>query len=160
MNKTQQRITFSDVVAVTPQPTFDESTRDGYVIAPSVCSEEEVVQYKIIDEIPAGKPYSESLQPGTACKTMTGGCVPKGGLRVIPSEDCIEQYGVVVIAERSLQRKDTFIRETGSEIAKGALLVLSGKALQCGHLALLATCGIPSVEFAAWCFKCNPLINF
>jgi molybdopterin molybdotransferase len=155
LNEAQQRITFSDVVAVTPQPSFDESTRDGYVIAPSVGSDEEVDHYKIIDEIPAGKPYLKTLLAGTACKIMTGGCIPKGGLRVVPSEDCIEQNGAVIFSERSLQRQETFIRKEGSEIADGELLVPSGSALQGGHLALIATCGIHSIEVAA-----RPLVGF
>jgi molybdopterin molybdotransferase len=138
-----------------PQPTFDESTRDGYVIASGADLDESRNGYKIIDEIPAGKPYLETLQSGTACKIMTGGCVPKGGLRVVPSEDCVEQNGTVIITERSLLRKETFIRKAGSEIAKGELLVPSGTALQGGHLALLATCGMHSVEVAA-----RPVVGF
>jgi molybdopterin molybdotransferase len=151
----RQRISFKAIVAATPQPTFDESTRDGYVIPHYVRSDEEVSRYEIVDEIPAGKPYPKILLPGTACRIMTGGCVPKGGFRVVPGEDCVEQNGTVIITERSLQRNETFIRKAGSEIAEGELLVPSGTALQGGHLALLATCGIHAVEVAA-----RPLVGF
>jgi molybdopterin molybdotransferase len=61
----------------------------------------------------------------------------------------------VIITESSLQRKETFIRKAGSEIVEGALLVPTGTALQGGHLALLATCGIHSVEVAV-----RPLVGF
>ena len=155
LNEARQHITSSDVLAITPQPSFDESTRDGYVIAPHVRSDEEVNRYEIIDEIPAGRPYSKILLPGTACKIMTGGCVPKGGLCVVPSEDCVEQNGAVIVTDRSLQKAETFIRKEGSEIAKGVLLVPSGTALQAGHLALLASCGIYDVEVAA-----RPVVGF
>jgi molybdopterin molybdotransferase len=155
LNAARQRISYKAIVAVTPQPTFNESTRDGYVIAFGADLDESTNEYEVIDEIPAGKPYLETLQSGTACRIMTGGCVPKGGLRVVPGEDCIEQNGTVIITERSLQRKETFIRKASSEIAEGELLVPSGTALQGGHLALLATCGIHAVEVAV-----RPLVGF
>lgn len=155
LNEAQQRVTFSDVVAITPVPSFDESTRDGYVIAPHVRSNEELNHYNIIDEIPAGRPYSKVLLPGTSCKIMTGGCVPEGGLRVVPGEDCVEQNGTVIVAVRSLQKAETFIRKEGNEIARGQLLVPSGTGLQAGHLALLVSCGIHDVEVAA-----QPLVGF
>jgi molybdopterin molybdotransferase len=105
--------------------------------------------FQIIGEIPAGKPYLNTLLPGTACRIMTGGCVPEGSSRVVPFEDCVEQNGTVVVADRSLLTAQTFIKKTGSEIAGGEILVPGGVALQAGHLALLASCGIHSVEVAA-----------
>jgi molybdopterin molybdotransferase len=144
-----QRITFNDVVAVIPQPSFDEATRDGYVISLDLDSEVKTNTFQIIGEIPAGKPYLNTLLPGTACRIMTGGCVPKGSSRVVPFEDCLEQDGTVVVAESALLPAETFIKKTGSEITGGEILVSGGVALQAGHLALLASCGMHSVEVAA-----------
>jgi len=149
LKEAQQRITFNDVVAVTPQPSFDEATRDGYVISLDLDSEVKTNPFQIIGEIPAGKPYLNTLLPGTACRIMTGGCVPKGSSRVVPFEDCVEQNGTVVVADRSLLTAQTFIKKTGSEIAGGEILVPEGVALQAGHLALLASCGIHSIAVAA-----------
>jgi molybdopterin molybdotransferase len=145
----RQRIAFNDIVAVTPQPSFDESTRDGYVISPYLGSNEKADKYEIVGEIPAGKPYLNTLPPGTACRIMTGGCVPKGSSRVVQFEDCVEQNGTVIVAARSLLTAETFIKKTGSEVAGGQILVPGGVALQAGHLALLASCGMHSVEVAA-----------
>ena len=98
LNAAAQRITSSDVLAVTPQPSFDESTRDGYVIGVIGGSDERKRLYKVVDEIPAGKPSGDTLEPGTACRIMTGGCVPEGSARVVPYENSVEQNGT----ERSL----------------------------------------------------------
>ncbi len=98
LHDAKQRIASSDVVAAIPQPSFDEATRDGYVIALHAGSGVKTNQFKIIDEIPAGKPYLHALAPGTACRIMTGGCVPEGSSRVVCYEDCIEQNGIVIVA--------------------------------------------------------------
>lgn len=151
LHEARQRIVVSGVAAVTPRPAFDESTRDGYVIPhPAVAgSDTPVHRYTIVDEIPAGKPSLQTLASGTACRIMTGGCVPKAAARVVPFEECVEQNGSVVIADHALQAAETFIKKTGSEIAQGELLVPAGEVLQADHLALLASCGMHSVEVAA-----------
>ena len=105
--------------------------------------------FQIIDEIPAGKPSGNILIPGTACRIMTGGCVPEGGNRVVPFENCVERGRAVIVAEDSLQLKATYIRKTGSEIAQGERVVSGGVALQAGHLALLASCGVHAVSVVA-----------
>ena len=133
LNAAAQRITSSDVLAVTPQPSFDESTRDGYVIGVIGGSEERGRLYRIVDEIPAGKPIGNTLEPDTACRIMTGGCVPEGSARVVPYENCVEQNGTVFIEDSSLQVRATFIRKMGSEIAEGEKLVGTGVALQGGE---------------------------
>lgn len=151
LHEARQRIVVSGVAAVTPRPAFDESTRDGYVIPhPAVVGSDMTVhRYAIVDEIPAGKPSLKTLATGTACRIMTGGCVPKAAARVVPFEECVEQNGSVVIADHALQAAETFIKKTGSEIALGELLVPAGEVLRADHLALLASCGMHSVEVAA-----------
>lgn len=146
MQAALHRVTFSDVTAVLPQPSFDESTRDGYVIPLSTTPAKGESGYTVVGEIPAGKPYENALEPGTACRIMTGGCVPAGGARIIPSENCLERDGKIEIDNHFLQSTKTFIRKAGSEIAPGGKLVEGGIQLQPMHLALLASCGLHSVD--------------
>ena len=136
------RVTSSDVAAVLPQPSFDESTRDGYVIPLFSGSDHGINHYKIVDEIPAGKVRVNTLKPGTACRIMTGGCVPKGGTRVVPFENCVEENGEVIISDHLLQSTRSFIRKAGSEIKKGERLVAGGVVLEPMHLAQLSSCGV------------------
>ncbi len=140
-----QRVIVSDVLAALPRPSFDESTRDGYVISLFQRSDKGAICLKVVDEIPAGKPRMNALAPGNACKIMTGGCVPKGGERVIPYESCIKEKGEIIIADHLLQSARTFISKTGSEIARGDTLVRGGVLLQAAHLELLSSCGVDSV---------------
>ena len=146
LNEAQQRITASDVPAAISLPSYDESTRDGFVIRVIDGSGQTGGQYQVVHEIPAGKPSEEILLPGTACRIMTGGCVPEGSTRVVPFEDCVERDGVVTIAPDSLSTRTTFIRKIGSEIRQGERLISAGVTLQAAHLALLASCGIQDVS--------------
>ena len=143
------RIVVSDTFAALPQPSFDESTRDGYVIANSGNNGGEIDCFRLLTEIPAGRPYPHVLCPGTACKIMTGGCIPEGGTRVIPYEDCLEKNGSVLVTEPALQAPNSYLKKIGSDIAQGTCLVPAGMPLGAGQLALLSSCGIDSVEVAA-----------
>jgi len=140
------RVTSSPVTALLPRPSFDESMRDGYVVSLSAGSGTGENHFKIVDEIPAGKPSGVVLQPGAACKIMTGGCVPEGGGRVIPYENCVEKYGEITVADQFVQSTGTFIRKVGSEIGKGDKLIAAGMVLQPMHLAQLASAGVTFVE--------------
>jgi len=138
------RTVVSDVAAVIPRPSFDESMRDGYVLPLSGGGEKGIERFTIVDEIPAGKVCVDELLPGTACRIMTGGCVPKGGVRVVPQENCVEQNGEVIV-ENQLLPSALYIRKTGSEIVQSEVLVHCGVQLQPMHLALLSSSGVRSV---------------
>ncbi|TKB23981.1 molybdopterin molybdotransferase MoeA [Desulfopila sp. IMCC35006] len=155
LNEGQKRITSSDVPAIISLPSYDESTRDGFVIRVIGGCGQKIDQYQVVHEIPAGKPCGGMILPGTACRIMTGGCVPEGGTRVVPFEDCVEQDGFVCVPGRLLQTRTTFIRKIGSEITQGESLVAAGEALQSGHLALLASCGIQAVSVS-----CRPVVGY
>lgn len=139
------RTVYSDVAAICPHPSYDESTRDGYVIPLSEGHDRGTRRFKIVGEIPAGKVYGDGLLPGTACRIMTGGCVPEGAGRVVPYETCVEQNGELAVAHHLLQSAERYIRKKGSEIAQGDILVKSGVKLQPMHLALLSSSGVRSV---------------
>lgn len=143
------RIAFTDIVADSPMPAFAESTRDGYVISLDD-RQGGAGRYRIVDEIAAGRVRKVAgLAAGTACRIMTGGCLPEGSERVVPYEQCVEEDGEVFIAEHLLQAPQSYIRRVGSEIAKGQRLVSRGVKLRAEHLELLASCGILKVPVSA-----------
>lgn len=143
------RIAFTDIAADTPMPAFAESTRDGYVIAVDE-PQGRAGRYRIVDEIAAGRVRGVArLAAGTACRIMTGGCLPEGSELVVPYEQCVEEDGEVFIAEHLLQAPQSYIRKVGSEIAEGQRLVIRGVKLRAEHLELLASCGILTVPVSA-----------
>lgn len=142
------RVNSAPITASYPCPLFDESTRDGYVIAETTGIAGSVQRYRITGEIPAGSPYGKVLEAGTGCRIMTGGCVPEGGDRVIPHEDCREIDGDLLV-ETDMLSENRYIRKKGSDISVGDLLLGRGVRLRAGHLAHLASCGVQKIEVAA-----------
>lgn len=143
------RAAFADITAERPVPAFAESTRDGYVLA-SCDPGDGAKEFRIVDEIAAGRVQPvERLAPGAACRIMTGGVVPAGSERVVPYEQCVERDGRVTVSEHLLQARITYIRQEGSEIARGERLAAGGVRLQGEHLELLSSCGMHTVTVAA-----------
>ena len=150
------RFALTDIDAIDPVPTFAESTRDGYVIAAGEEDSGDIRRYRVVDEIPAGLVRRvERLLPGTACRIMTGGCVPEGSERVVPDEVCIDEGMEIVVEERHLRTGTTFVRQPGSDIAKGERLVAAGVQLQAEHLELLSSCGVHAVDVS-----CQPRVGY
>lgn len=142
------RFAFTDITAEEPVPAFAESTRDGYVVS-SGDDGSGTRRYRIVNEIAAGRIHRVGrLASGTACRIMTGGCVPEGSERVVPYEQCIERVGEVFVDGHLLQAPESFIRKAGSHISRGQRLVHGGVRLQAEHLELLSSCGIQSVAVA------------
>ena len=124
-----------------PLPGYDQSTRDGFVIADDGIRTGEGSTYRIKGEIRAGTTGRHVLRAGTACRIMTGGLIPSRGIRVLPQEDCRERDGVLSVSDAVLQRRTTFIRPKGSEICRGRVVVPAGMPILPDHQVLLAATG-------------------
>ena len=123
-------------------PGYDQSTRDGFVIAGDDGTPAgDGCSFRIEGEIRAGTTGRHALRPGTACRITTGGLIPARGMRVIPQEDCRERDGVLSVPEAVLQRRNTFIRRKGCEIRRGRVVVPAGTLILPDHQVLLATTG-------------------
>jgi molybdopterin molybdotransferase len=136
------RLPVKSLRAVKPQPGYDQSTRDGFVISgENDVSEGGGCSFRIEGEIRAGTTDKRSLRPGAACRIMTGGLIPARGLRVIPQEDCRERDGKLSVPDAVLHRRETFIRRRGSELVRGKVVVSAGTPILPDHLVLLAATG-------------------
>jgi len=130
-----------------PQPEFDQSTRDGFVLADSgVELGEGSRRYRVEGEVAAGSDVLLSLAPTTASRIMTGGLIPDNGSRVIPFENCLEQNGHIIITEELLTHPQTFIRRRGCVLESGRQIMEKGEIIGPGHLALLASTGNFAVD--------------
>ena len=147
INEALNRVAKSFLSAKVPQPGYDQSGRDGYAIAADGDAVETGRRFQVIgEEAPAGSIKKIILFEGTACRIMTGGMIPAGGVRVVPQEDCMVEGGKVTVPAHALQRKNTFIQKKGEQIAEADLLAEAGTVLQPEHLALLAATGHTKIE--------------
>lgn len=140
------RVAATNLTADVPQPEFRQSLRDGFVLARYEGYRDTEAVFPMTGMIPAGSREPQALSAGRACRIMTGGMIPAGGVRVIPQEDCIEHDGVIRITAKVLNRKNTFIQEQGSETGVGDVVVTAGNVLLPEYISLLAAVGCEELE--------------
>ncbi len=122
-------------------PTMDNSAMDGYAVrAADVKSAGARLTVK--QRIMAGG-VGTPLEPGTAARIFTGAPIPGGADAVVMQEDTALENGQVSI--KKIPDKDQWVRRTGSDIRKGAEILLAGKRLLPQDTGLAASVGIKSL---------------
>ena len=146
------RVLARDVVAPVPLPRFRNSQMDGFAVrAVDVGSAgpDAPVTLPVAGDVAAAPGEPEPLEPGTAVRIMTGAPVPEGADAVVPVEDTdqVTFNGVhddSVTKVEVMRRRDAgeFVREPGSDVAEGAVVLRAGTVLAPHHVAAAAACGI------------------
>ncbi len=136
------RIAASELRAELPDPGYDQSLRDGFVIGEGERSTSRGSRsYQIIGEIPAGCCHRFALGPGEAYRIMTGGMVPVGADRVVQQEDCSCSGETLEVPEKVLHLQSRFIQRRGSSIPQASPVIARGTLLGAREIGLLATTG-------------------
>jgi len=137
-----------NLLSTIPVPHFRQSTMDGYAVnGKSLAGVKPPLELPIVGEIAAGCTTIAALAKGEAVRIMTGGSVPAGADRVIPFEWCREAAGRVIIYR--FGPKGRFIRQVGTDLNKGQLIIRKGETITPCHLHLLATSGMQQVRVFA-----------
>lgn len=151
------RVLASDVVAPGPLPRFRNSQMDGFAVrAADVASAGPgaPVTLPVVGDVAAAPGEPAPLEPGTAVRIMTGAPVPEGADAVVPVEDTDHvtfngargdgaHHGSATTVEIVRGRKaGEFVREPGSDVAEGAVVLRAGTVLAPHHVAAAAACGI------------------
>lgn len=137
------RVTAADLRSPVDLPLFTNSQMDGYAIRA-----DEVrgalsgapVMLPVAAEIAAGPADPAPLRPGTAARVMTGAPLPAGADAVIPVEDT--DGGTERVTIHRYRAPGEYVRERGSDIVAGELLIPAGTLLAPHRLAVLAAAGI------------------
>jgi len=137
------RIVSDDVASPIDLPPFRNSQMDGYAVrAADVASAP--VSLPVVGEVAAAPGSPAPLAPGTAVRIMTGAAVPDGADAIIPVEDTLAA-GEHVSVSRGRSAGE-YVREPGSDLRAGAVIVPTGTVLASRHLAAIAAAGITEVE--------------
>ncbi|WP_194834548.1 gephyrin-like molybdotransferase Glp [Nocardia sp. XZ_19_369] len=132
-----------DVRSPVDLPVFRNSAMDGYAVrAESVAAAP--VTLRLAGIVAAGNAGQTPLPPGAAIKVMTGAPIPPGADCVVPVEDTHADDGTVTI-ERGRSTGE-FVREAGTDVRAGDLLIDAGTMLEPRHIAALAAVGLPTVS--------------
>jgi molybdopterin molybdotransferase len=129
------RVLREDVTATGDMPPADNSGMDGYAVRAEDLGAVPV-RLRVTGDIAAGHPSSETLEPGTAMRIMTGAFVPDGADTVIQVELTDGGTGAVTI-DKALPRGAN-IRRRGEDMRAGDLVIRSGVRIGPAEIAMLA----------------------
>jgi molybdopterin molybdotransferase len=141
------RVLREDLFAPSDMPPADNSAMDGYAVRATdtfAATADAPVEFRVIGDVPAGRPADRAVEAGTAIRIMTGGWVPAGA-------DAVVQVELTRTTERGVTIQQAFktgtnIRRRGEDVRSGALLVASGTRIGPAELATLAACGRTQVR--------------
>ena len=137
------RVLARDVVASLDLPRFANSAMDGYAArAADLTSAPRTLQ--LLETIGAGEVATQSVEPGTCIKIMTGAPVPEGADCVVMREDTSEENGRVEFREAA--RVGQNVRPIGEDVRLGETVFQAGTLINAAVHALLASLGVADVE--------------
>ncbi len=143
LERAMGRISSVDAVSPIDLPPFRNSQMDGYAVrAADVAAAP--VSLPVVGEVAAAPGNPAPLAPGTAVRIMTGAPVPEGADAIVPVEDTLAAREHVSISRR--RSVGEYIREPGSDLRAGAVIVPAETVLASRHLAAIAAAGITEVE--------------
>jgi molybdopterin molybdotransferase len=132
-----------DLVADRDLPAFTASTMDGYALR-AADARRAGARLPVAFEVFAGRPAARPLPPGACCRIFTGAPLPEGADAVEQQEE-VRRAGRAAVFARPAAR-GRFVRARGSDVARGAIAVPAGAAVDPGTVGLAA--GIGRAELA------------
>ena len=140
------RVTAADVLSPIDLPPFRNSQMDGFAVRAAdvaTATDAAPVALPIAREIPAAPGDPGVLEPGTAIRIMTGAPVPEGADAIVPVEDTTADTSTVSIARA--RTAGEYVREAGSDLAAGTVLLPAATRLASRHIAALAAAGLDAL---------------
>ncbi|TFI43948.1 molybdopterin molybdotransferase MoeA [Rhodococcus sp. 1R11] len=138
------RVAFHDVTSPVDLPLFRNSQMDGYAVD-SRSVQSAPVTLPVSTIIAAGPTEPSTLAPGSAAKIMTGAPIPDGADAIVPVEDtAVTTTGAVTV--RRARVAGEFVREQGSDVRAGTVLIEAGRLLEPRHISVLAAVGLATVD--------------
>ncbi|MGE3193175.1 MAG: gephyrin-like molybdotransferase Glp [Microbacteriaceae bacterium] len=142
------RVTAAEIVSPIALPPFRNSQMDGFAVRAADVAEVPVT-LPVVREVAAAAGDAGALEPGTAIRIMTGAPIPAGADAVVPVEDttsAVEPVETTTVTITRSRQAGEYVREPGSDLAAGAMLLPAGRRLASRHLAALAAAGLDTVD--------------
>lgn len=136
------RVLAEPLAAVSPNPAFDNSAVDGYLLGTPRASKGDCFQ--VIGEVRAGGDGLLSPEPGQAVRIFTGAPVPTGDFCIVMQEDVKARDGTITLNEGIGQHAG--IRRAGSDFEEGVPLLPKGTTVRAPEIALAAWNGTPGLK--------------
>ena len=144
------RVLSEDLVSQLQVPPQDNSSMDGYALRI-----EDVTQLgsrlKVTQRIPAGH-HGHALGQGEAARIFTGAPIPEGANAVVMQEDtqaleaANSQTDMPEVLINTMPLTGQWIRRSGEDVAKGAVVLSKGTRLNPAGLGLAASIGAAKLK--------------
>jgi molybdopterin molybdotransferase len=140
------RTLHADVRAPRALPSFASSAMDGFALRAAELEgarAEAPATLEIVAESRAGEPADHELRPGQTIRIATGGVIPAGADAVVPYE-VVEEDGPSARFAAPVT-VGASIRDAGTDLRAGAVIVHAGTRIEPHHLAPLSGSGFTHV---------------
>ncbi len=145
LNDAAGRILARDIVADAAYPPQARSTMDGFAIA----SADRSNARRVAGEVRMGATPPHALGPGEAMRIPTGGALPAGADAVVPFEDADVIIAPGDPAETLVLREALAagenVTQAGSDMQRGARVLVLGRRIGGPELGVLATLGVTAI---------------
>ena len=157
------RVLAETVTARVSLPPWANAAMDGYAIQAgdtNGATEAAPVELRIVGEIAAGAASDAAVEPGTAIRIATGARLPAGADAVVPVEattpldtshvpgprgrDAAGPLPAACLVHEVVRRGGS-VREAGSDLETGAILLGPGAAITAAAVTLVAGAGVGSL---------------
>jgi molybdopterin molybdotransferase len=132
------RVLAEDLVSSLQVPPHDNSSMDGYAVRSGEAADEGVV-LPVSQRIPAGS-EAQPLVPGSVARIFTGAPVPQGADAIVMQEDT-EPVGEQTVRILRVPDAGQWIRRSGEDVQRGAVVLAKGERLTAASLGLAASIG-------------------
>lgn len=142
------RILGEAVRAERDQPPFDRVTMDGIAIRRDAAANSRR-KFTVLGRCHAGDPSMPLDDPDGCLEVMTGAVLPPGTDCVVPVERLRIQDNTAELEDGYLPTRGQFVHPQGSDHAAGTLLLDVGARIAPVDVAVIASCGMDTIEVAA-----------
>jgi len=139
------RVLAQDLVSALQVPPQDNSSMDGYAVRSSEIAAEGVA-LPVSQRIPAGIAPAP-LAPGSVARIFTGALIPAGADAVVMQEDT-EAADTQVVRILRLPKPGQWIRRTGEDVMRGAVVLARGDRMSPAAQGLAAGIGMDRLVVA------------
>jgi molybdopterin molybdotransferase len=139
------RVLAQDLVSELQVPPQDNSSMDGYAVRSSEIADEGV-PLPVSQRIPAGS-AAQPLVPGSAARIFTGAPIPPGADAIVMQEDT-EPAGEQIVRILRVPSPGQWIRRSGEDVRRGAVVLAKGERLSPAALGLAASIGMDKLVVA------------
>jgi molybdopterin molybdotransferase len=145
-----RRVLAETVTASESVPPFRRSAMDGYALRGGEtvgAGPYNPLAFELLGQSLPGRPFPDTVQPGTAVRIMTGAPVPEGADAILPAEFAQELGQRVEVTAAVPPQKH--IGQVGEDIQDGEHLLEPGRILRPQDLGLMASVGLTRVRVVA-----------